>query len=372
MAEVLHLHGTVLPDGVVRDLFVVDGRLSMTQHPDARTVLDGGWLVPGLVDAHAHLSLFSPAGDGASADQRVRASARAQLDAGVLALREPGSPDHASHGLGPAEGLPRTVTAGLLLAAPGRYFPGLAREVAAEDLPDAAQQEARHSGAWCKVIADFPVPGGAVLPAYPAEALAEAARRVHDVGARITAHASCVESIEAVIDAGFDSIEHATMLRPEHIPALLGRGTAIVPTLLIRDGILRAIAGTGGSPDAVGAMRAVLDAQPAVVRAAADRGVTVLAGTDAGMVPHGLVAREIGLLLRAGLDPGTALAAGSWTAREYLGLPGLVDGAPADIVAYPDDPRQDVEVLFRPILTVLDGTPVHPGSAGRGRYGASA
>jgi len=53
----------------------------------------GGYLVPGLVDAHAHLSLFSPAGDGAPPAERVRASARAQLDAGVLAVREPGSPE---------------------------------------------------------------------------------------------------------------------------------------------------------------------------------------------------------------------------------------------------------------------------------------
>jgi len=102
-------------------------------------------------------------------------------------------------------------------------------------------------------------------------------------------------------------------------------------------------------------MRAVLDAQPDLVRQAAEQGVRVLAGTDAGMVPHGLVANEIGLLLKAGLTPEQALGAGSWLARDYVGLPGIVEGAPADLVAYPDDPRRDVEVLRRPSLVLLDG-----------------
>src|SRR5438105_3324469 len=111
-AVALHLHGTVLPGGATRDVFVRDGRVTFDEQADARTVLEGGWLVPGLVDAHAHLGLASPAGDAAPPGTRVRASGRAQLLAGVLAVREPGAPDHASIGLGPADGLPRTVTGG--------------------------------------------------------------------------------------------------------------------------------------------------------------------------------------------------------------------------------------------------------------------
>jgi imidazolonepropionase-like amidohydrolase len=83
--------------------------------------------------------------------------------------------------------------------------------------------------------------------------------------------------------------------------------------------------------------------------------VTVLAGTDAGMGPHGQVATEIGLLLRAGLSPRAALGAGSWDARRYLGLPGIEEGASADLVGYRDDPREDVEELRRPAVIVLNG-----------------
>jgi hypothetical protein len=55
--------------------------------------------VPGLVDMHNHLSLRSPAGDHAPPEERVRASGRLEVRCGVLALREPGSPDRASAGL---------------------------------------------------------------------------------------------------------------------------------------------------------------------------------------------------------------------------------------------------------------------------------
>jgi imidazolonepropionase-like amidohydrolase len=265
--------------------------------------------------------------------------------------------------VGPAEGLPRTVTGGRMLARPGRYFPGLGREVEPDELPAAAAEEAAASGAWAKVIADFLEPGESITPTFPEDALIEAARRVHELGARITAHATCAEAIDACLDAGFDAIEHGTMMLPEQLPRLAARGTVLVPTLIIGEGILEAVAGFGGNGAAVARMRAVLDAQPDLVRQAAEQGVRVLAGTDAGMVPHGLVANEIGLLLKAGLTPEQALGAGSWLARDYVGLPGVVEDAPADLVAYPDDPRRDVEVLRRPSLVMLEGRVITSASA---------
>jgi len=136
---------------------------------------------------------------------------------------------------------------------------------------------------------------------------------------------------------------------------LAASGALLTPTLLIADGIVGAIKAFGGDDDAAAAMRRALDAQPALVAQGAGRGVSILAGTDAGMGPHGQVATEISLLLKAGLSPEAALAAGSWAARDYLGLPGIEEGAPADLVAYRDDPTADVEALRRPAAVVLDG-----------------
>ena len=92
-----------------------------------------------------------------------------------------------------------------------------------------------------------------------------------------------------------------------------------------------------------------------MVRQAAEAGVPILAGTDAGMGPHGRIRVEIEELLTAGLAPDLALGAGSWVARDYLGLPGIEDGAPADIVAFDRDPRVDPTVLATPVAVILDG-----------------
>jgi imidazolonepropionase-like amidohydrolase len=70
------------------------------------------------------------------------------------------------------------------------------------------------------------------------------------------------------------------------------------------------------------------------------------------------VAREIRALHAAGIPAEAALAAGSWAARAYLGLPGLDEGAPADLVVYAADPRQDLGTLAAPARIVLRGTVV--------------
>jgi imidazolonepropionase-like amidohydrolase len=355
----LHVRGVVLPDGVERDVFVVDGRFTFQPVADAQTVLDGGWLVPGLVDTHAHLGLASPAPPGASDQEAARASAQAQLAAGVLAIREPGGPNRASTGIGPAEGLPRTFTGGRFLAAPAGYFPGLARQVPPEALAEAAEQEAQASGAWAKVIGDFPGPDGRLRANFEPAALAEAAERVHAVGARIAIHSmGLAEVVEAAIAAGFDSIEHGLSLETEHLAAMVAGEVAWVPTLTIfvdRDPIRGLLGGLGMPAGDVAALVAAIDRQPEVVREAAAAGVLVLAGTDAGMGPHGRIAGEVRLLLDAGLAPEQALGAASWEARRFLGLAVIEEGAPADLVAYPEDPRGDPRVLGRPVLRILDG-----------------
>ncbi len=82
----------------------------------------------------------------------------------------------------------------------------------------------------------------------------------------------------------------------------------------------------------------------------------VLAGTDS--VPHGRVAVEVRHLASGGLPPDVALGAACWTARAFLGLPGLEDGAPADFLVYDHDPLADLNVLDRPMRIVFNGEPI--------------
>ena len=97
--------------------------------------------------------------------------------------------------------------------------------------------------------------------------------------------------------------------------------------------------------------------------AAAEAGVTILAGTDSR--PHGRVADEIRALAAAGLRPHDALAAGSWAARAYLGQPGMAEGAPADAVVYDSDPRADLGQLDHPRAVILRGQLLYSRERGR-------
>jgi imidazolonepropionase-like amidohydrolase len=349
-----HLRGHVLPEGGIRDVWVVDGRVTFEQVDGAETLVDGGWLLPGLVDAHAHLALASPGGADAPAEERVAASARAQLSAGVLLVREPGGPDRTSTGVGPDSGLPRTQTAGRFLAAPGGYFPGLAREVSPQELSAAVTEEAAAGTGWVKLVGDFPDDSGRMTPLWDEATIASAVAAAHAGGARLTIHAVSPGAVVTAVRAGVDGIEHGTGMPRDLLPELVEHGVAWTPTLLISDPVR-----DWAIQDMADAHRdevlGWVDGLPATVAAAARAGVTLLAGTDAGLVPHGMIAAEVTLLVAAGVPPDTAVAAASWGARQYLRMPGIEEGAPADLLALADDPRRDRSALGRHLAVVLDG-----------------
>jgi imidazolonepropionase-like amidohydrolase len=350
------IRGTVLPDGDVRDVFIKDGRITFTSIEDAETLLDDCVLLPGLVDVHAHLTMGSPAPAHATLKEQAVGSATAHLDAGVLLIREPGSPEHGSRQITDEAALPRLITSGRFLAPPGHGVPGLDLEVAAEELPDAAERELHAGGGWIKVIGDTFVPGPGITPTYPPDALRATAERIHTLGGRLAIHAMSAEVVAHAVDAAFDSIEHGTFMEESQLVKLAARGIAWTPTRSI-DALVRSMVREMGWPTgAIADLDRGFDRQPSTVAAAIDAGVTVLAGTDGGAVPHGTIGEEITLLRDAGVPADLALGAGSWTARSFLGLPGIEEGAPADLVAYREDPRVDLRVLRSPTLRMLGGT----------------
>ena len=106
-------------------------------------------------------------------------------------------------------------------------------------------------------------------------------------------------------------------------------------------------------------MRALFATSRDRIRNAYDAGLPVYTGTDAGgSLPHGLIRDEIRALVGAGIPQPEVIAQASWRAREWLGLPGLTEGAPADLVVYATDPRTDLGTLYDPLRTVLRGAVV--------------
>ena len=333
-----------------------DGRFTFEPVPGAETVTRGGWLVPGLVDAHCHVGV-GPGGAHVEDPEALRKQALDERDAGVLALRDCGSPVDTRF-LDDELDLPRIIRAGRHIAAPRRYMPDLAVEVEPAALADEVRVQARRGDGWVKLVGDWIDRGvGDLAPEFPADALVEAIAAAHDEGARVTAHTFGTDALPGLIAAGIDCIEHGTGLTEELIADMAARGTAVVPTLVNVENFPGfAAAGEQRFPAYASTMRRLYAQSGAVVRAAFEAGVPVYAGTDAGGgIEHGSIAAEVRALHDAGLPAEAALAAASWSARTWLGLGGIEEGAPADVVVYDTDPRADLDTLQRPQRMVLRG-----------------
>src|SRR3954449_8881361 len=351
-----HVRGTVLPDGEVRNLWLVGDRITYEPVADAETISDGGFVLPGLVDAHCHLGIAYGAKPIHGLDE-ARELAYTDRDAGVLALRDAGSP-YPYPQLDDEPGSPRLVRAGRHVAPIRRYLRDVGIEVAAEDVAATVTEQAKAGTGWVKIVGDWiDRTVGDLAPAWDADTMTAAVAAAHAAGAKAAVHTFSEEAVAIMVRAGVDSVEHGTGLSADLIDEMARRRTALVPTMIN-------IANFGGIAEPARAkfpgyadhMVALQDRFPGVVRAAHDAGVPIFVGTDAGGgIRHGLVAEEILALHAAGLPAADVLASASWRAREWLGFPGLVEGGLADLIVYPADPRADLAVVRHPLRIVLKG-----------------
>ncbi len=381
---VLHVRGTVLPEREERSLWIDGGVLREDRVVGADTVVDGGWLMPGLVDVHTHPGAERP---GDPFDEAVlRDDLADHAAAGVLLIRAPGAAARIPGWAHDADGLPRVRSAGPWLATPGRFFPGWGRHVTEAELAEAAVQEATAALAaaqgpetaqgpgggsgpgsrtstrlaapaaprpvpaagWCKIIGDWAWDE----PPVPLAVLREVATAVRAIGGKVSVHAQTAAGCANAVEAGVDSLEHGMHLDPGLLDQMAAQVTALVPTL--NAFAASAFGVRAGDPGPRrDAYLAGWAAMPPTARAAFEAGVTVLAGTDTH--PCGTVAEEVERLISAGLPRAAAVGAASWTARAWLGLPGLTDGAQADLVVFDEDPIAHPDVLRHPRLIILRG-----------------
>ncbi|QBR94070.1 amidohydrolase family protein [Nocardioides euryhalodurans] len=349
----LRFSGPVLPDGEPRDLFVVDGRITYERQAGAEGAGDG-WIVPGLVDAHCHLGLDD---FGAVGEEETEQQAVADRDGGALLIRDAGSAAD-TRWVRDRDDLPRLIRCGRHIGRTKRYIRNYAHEVEPVDLPAYAAREARRGDGWIKLVGDWiSREEGDLAPSFPAEAFAAAIDAAHAEGAKVTAHCFGAGVLPGLIEAGIDCIEHGTGLSEDLVDAMVARGTALVPTIMQLDKFPEhAAAGGAKFPDYAGTMTDLYARMPATIMAAYDAGVPVYAGSDGGGISrHGNIAGEVAALHRIGIPAVDALGAASWRAREWLGHPGLEEGAPADFVVYPSDPTADLAVLRNPARVVLRG-----------------
>lgn len=351
------------PSGAVRPLAIEGHRFVDPSTATIDDELDTGHLfaLPGLADAHAHLTMTDPDDIKGITEEQMRenipVTAWAHVDRGVLLILDKGgntdlsltSLDH------DADIRPHVEVAGAMIHPRGGYMPGFGVEVEPDELVDHVRTVASTRGGWVKIVGDWPRKGQGPVDNYPVERLTEAVDVVHAAGARVAVHTMASSASDAVA-AGVDSIEHGPFLTGDDVRALAARGGAWVPTIV---NMLNVVDMLG--PDSSGGrlFLAGLERMRENLPIAEEAGLAVLAGTDMA-VPHGEVSIEARRLHEYGLSPRAATAAASTAAYEYVGRDSsLGPGSVADVVFFADDPFEDVDVLGHPVAVIRRGNIVH-------------
>jgi imidazolonepropionase-like amidohydrolase len=379
-------------EGVVRRgvAVVVEGErieavLPSAQAPaDAEHVdLSGHTVLPGLMDMHAHLIGEAETGQGyAALVMRTGAqealtgvrNARATLRAGFTTVRDVGVfrafTDVALRDAieaGWVEG-PRMTCAGAYVTCPGGGgdVTGLAPDVDAvvpaelrfgvssgvDQVRANVRQILRYGADFIKVIATGAVltsgtdPG---LPEFTEEEIRAAVEECELAGTHVAAHAHGAEGIKRAVRAGVRSIEHGSILDDEAIELMAERGTFLVCDMYDGVWMEEEGPGLGYTEEVLRKTRWTNETQREGFTKALRAGVRIANGTDSGIAPHGMEARNLAMYVRYGMTPLDAIASATWESADLLGqrdrLGAVREGLLADLIAVPGDPSEDITLL---------------------------
>jgi imidazolonepropionase-like amidohydrolase len=368
-------------------LVVEDGRIASLGAPppardDDRIVnLGGGYVLPGLVDAHVHLDLV--AGIDAYAHWRqpptVRGAALLRtgllaLAHGITAVRDLGCVDEAviEYGHQTAAGRilgPRVLACGRWICMTGGHGWEYGREAdGPDDVRRAAREQVRSRAGVIKLMATggLSTPGSADSVELGLDELRAGVEEADHAGLTAAAHAHAPAGIENAVHAGIDTIEHAAFADDARVELMQANGVVLVPTLVALDHVRP---GSGIDDEVIAKSEAARETFHRNVGRAIRGGVTVGAGTDAGTAlnPIGLLADEIAHYARLGMTATDALRAATVIGGSLIGpeVGRVAEGWHADLVLLRRDPREDLRILRRPELVVTRGRLVDPAWARR-------
>jgi len=185
--------------------------------------------------------------------------------------------------------------------------------------------------------------GPAGAQQYSNAELAAIADEAHRAGLKVAAHAHGDEGIRAAIEAGIDCIEHCSLASDETLDLMVEKGTFLVATTYLADGMDVSHA----APELQAKAAEVFPQARKTISKAIDKGVKVACGTDAPAIPHGRNAKELIALVDRGMTPLQAIRAATTVAAELIDKDDrgrLAPGLYADIVGVPGDPTADITV----------------------------
>jgi imidazolonepropionase-like amidohydrolase len=333
-------------------------------------------VLPGLIDAHTHLTMDPKFGYerlGLSIPRETLTgakNARITLQAGFTTVRNVGAAGYSDVALrdainaGDVPG-PRMLVSGPPLSITGGHadnnllpFEYHATSDGVADGVDGVRHMVRQNIKYGADLIKFMASGGVLSKGdnpeasqYTLEEMKAIVGEAHRLGRKVAAHAHGAQAILWASEAGVDSIEHGSYIDDAAIAEMKKNGTYLVPTLYLGDWFLEN-ADIIHLPDFLQAKaKAVIPAARKNVAHAFASGVKVAFGTDAAVYPHGLNAHEFAVMVKLGLSPLQAIQAATINAADLLGWTGQVGslepGAWADVVAVDGDPLKDVTTLER-------------------------
>ncbi len=373
--------------------------------PDGAKVIDLGdvTLSPGFMDAHTHLTTDFSGNynerrlhelDLDVSEQAIKATtyARATVEAGFTTVRDLGSRFVASREFvdvalrnsinkGVIVG-PRMLVATKGIGATGGHFdptsgfrdflfgrePDYTDGIAngPEEIRKAVRFEVKNGADVIKAA----VSGGVLSLAdevdtpqlTPAE-MSALVDESHRLRKKVAVHCHGDQAAREAIEAGVDSIEHGSFMKPETLTRMKNKGTFLTPTLMATEWIMSKI---DNYPPALQAKaKAAGAARTEMFRNAVKMGVKISFGTDAAVFPHGQNAKEFKLMVDLGMTPIDALKSATANDAELLGLVQKVGtlekGKLADIVAVPGDPTADITATERVSFVMKEGKIIRNG-----------
>ncbi len=394
-AHVFDSTGTTLKDGasvVVRGDRIVS--VGTGAAPAGARVIDLGdaTILPGFIDAHTHLTsqlhreyyryvynrlMRFPGEQALYAAQHAKRT----LEAGFTTVRDVGADDFVDVSLrnainaGVTEG-PRMLTAGHIIGSPGGHadsysFPpervrplGPIEGICSG--PDECREATRYQMKWGADVIKFAASGGVLSEADPVdvpqltlEEMSAIVSEAHKWKRKVAAHCHGEAAARIAIEAGVDSIEHGTFLSEDTLKLMKAKGVYLVPTRMAADWVGKEADAGAYPPQIAAKARAAAAAHGAMFKTALRFGVPIAFGTDAGVYPHGMNAKEFGLMVDLGMSPAAALLAGTRESAKLLGIESDVGtleiGKTADIVAVPGNVLSDIHSTEHPLFVMHQG-----------------
>ena len=349
-------------------------------------------VVPGLIDAHAHMigdltghPLVPLERSGAQEAFSGVRNARATLLAGFTTVRDVGTyrafvdvalRDAIADGtvVGPrmaVAGAYVTVSSGageITGMAPDVVLPPDYRFGVANSVSEIRQKVRAllNGGAdFIKILATGAVLTRGTEPGvseYTEEELRAAVHQAAQYGTFVAAHAHGAEGIKNAVRAGVRSIEHGSLMDDEAITLMKERGTYLVADIYNGDYIASVGREQKWPEEHLRKNDETTEAQRAGFRKAVAAGVKIAYGTDSGVYPHALVARQLPYMVRYGMTPMAAIQSATIVAAELMGwkdrVGSIAAGKYADIIAVDGDALADL-ASFGKISFVMKGGAVY-------------